>query len=179
MSAGGLQEHLGDWTYNLSAGVTFRPGDLVSVDLDIRYKRRNGWLVYQGARNFGSYSAIDWQPSLNINWFMAPGHQLKFSLQWVGVQAQADDFLAVPAGDGELVSVASTSASHNFTVSIVTAQLRYRWEIAPLTDLYLVYNRGNTLANQIDSKFTSLFKDALADPIVNSFVVKLRYRFGN
>ena len=179
MSAGGLQEHLGDWTYNLSAGVTIRPGDLVSVDLDIRYKRRNGWLVYQGARNFGSYSAIDWQPSLNINWFMAPGHQLKFSLQWVGVQAQADDFLAVPAGDGELVSVASTSASHNFTVSIVTAQLRYRWEIAPLTDLYLVYNRGNTLANQIDSKFTSLFKDALADPIVNSFVVKLRYRFGN
>ena len=110
---------------------------------------------------------------------MAPGQQLKFALQWVGVQAQADDFHAVPAGDGELVSGASTSASHNFTVSIVTAQLRYRWEIAPLTDLYLVYNRGNTLANQIGSKFTSLFKDALADPIVNSFVVKLRYRFGN
>ena len=179
MSAGGLQEHLGDWTYNLSAGVTFRPGDLVSVDLDIRYKRRNGWLVYQGGRNFGSYSAIDWQPSLNVNWFMAPGHQLKFSLQWVGVQAKAEDFLAVPAGDGELIPAVPTRASHDFTVSIVTAQLRYRWEIAPLTDFYLVYNRGNTLANQIDSSFSDLFQDALADPIVNSFVVKLRYRFGN
>ena len=179
MSAGGLQEHLGDWTYNLSAGVTFRPGDLVSVDLDIRYKRRNGWLVYQGDRNFGSYSAINWQPSLNVNWFMSPGHQLKFSLQWVGVQAKAEDFLAVPAGDGELVSAVPTRASHNFTVSIVTAQIRYRWEIAPLTDLYLVYNRGNTLADQTDSKFSDLFEDTIADPIVNSFVVKLRYRFGN
>jgi len=78
-----------------------------------------------------------------------------------------------------LISAVPTSASHDFTVSIVTAQIRYRWEIAPLTDFYLVYNRGNTLPDQIDSDFSGLFQDALADPIVNSFVAKLRYRFGN
>jgi Domain of unknown function (DUF5916) len=179
MGVGGLQENLGDWTLNLSAGVTIRPSDMISVDLDIRYKRQAGWLVYQGGRNFGSYDATNWQPGLSVNWFMAPKHELKFSLQWVGVQAQTADFLAVPQADGELVSVATSLPSHDFTVSIVTAQVRYRWEIAPLTDLYLVYNRGNTLPNQVGSGFSTLFQDALADPVINSFVAKLRYRFGN
>lgn len=179
VSAGRLQENLGDWSYNYSAGVTFRPNNLVSVDMDIGYKRRHGWLVYQGGRNFGSFDAIDWQPRLTVNWFMAPGHQLKFSLQWAGVQAKTAEFLEIPIGDGRLEPVATTLADHDFTVSIVTAQLRYRWEIAPLTDFYLVYNRGNTLPNQVSSNFSSLFDDALSDPIVDSVVAKLRYRFGN
>ncbi len=179
VSLGGLQENLGDWTYNATAGLTFRPNDLVSADLDIRYKRRKGWLVYQGDRNFGAYDAIDWQPSLKLNWFMAPGHQLLFTLQWAGVKAREEGFYAIPVGDGELVPTERTRADHDFTVSIVTAQLRYRWEIAPLTDLYLVYNRGNTLPSQLDTDFSGLFEDALSDPIVNSFVAKLRYRFGN
>lgn len=176
---GGLQENLSDWTVNLSAGVTFRPSDLVSVDLDLRYKRRYGWLVYQGGRNFGRYKTIDWQPALMVNWFMTPVQQLRFTLQWVGVQAKEDGFFAVPAGDGALVPAERTLPSHDFTVSIVTAQLRYRWEIAPLTDLYLVYNLGNTLTNQVDSDFSGLFHDSLSDPIIRNFVAKLRYRFGN
>ena len=110
---------------------------------------------------------------------MAPAHQLRFTLQWVGVQADEDGFFAVPLGDGKLTPTARTRPSHDFTVSIVTAQLRYRWEIAPLTDFYLVYNRGNNLVNQIDSDFSDLFRDSLSDPIVDSFVAKLRYRFGN
>ncbi len=178
MSLGGLQEHLGDWSYNATFGVTFRPSDLVSVDLDIRYKRRDGWLVYQGGRNFGAFDATDWQPGLNVNWFMAPGHQIRFTLQWAGVKAREDGFYEVPAGDGDLVPVEPTR-NHDFTVSIITAQLRYRWEIAPLTDLYLVYNRGNTLPTLDDSEFSDLFQDSFDDPIVNSYVAKLRYRFGN
>ena len=64
-------------------------------------------------------------------------------------------------------------------MSLLTAQLRYRWEIAPLTDLYVVYNLGNRLPFLHENDFSSLFEDAFDDPIVESFVVKLRYRFGN
>ena len=58
-------------------------------------------------------------------------------------------------------------------------QARYRWEIAPLTDLYLVYNRGNSLPNQVDAEFVDLFDDGFRHPIVNTLVAKLRWRFGN
>ena len=101
------------------------------------------------------------------------------SLQWVGVRADERGFFEVPVGDGDLVSAPPTLPDHDFTVNILTTQLRYRWEIAPLTDLYLVYNLGNSLLRSGDSNFSDLFSDVFKDPIVENFVVKLRYRFGN
>ncbi len=85
------------------------------------------------------------RPSLDVNWFIAPQHKLRVSLQWVGVRADERGFFEVPVGDGELVPAQRTLPDHDFTVNILTAQVRYRWEIAPLTDLYLVYNLGNSL----------------------------------
>ena len=89
------------------------------------------------------------------------------------------DFWAVPEGDGKLVSAEPDDPEQDFSVSILTAQLRYRWEIAPLTDFYLVYNLGNTLPNDPNRALGGLFSDAFNDPVVESFVAKLRYRFGN
>jgi len=178
-SLGAVSEDLGDWSYNTSLGVTIRPLDTVSVEIDARYKRRHGWLVYQGARNFGSYEATEWQPSMKFNWFAAPNHQFALSLQWVGVQARENGFWEIPDGDGELVAGTRTKPSHDFTVSMVTAQVRYRWEIAPLTDFYLVYNLGNALPDQVNAGFNELFDQTFREPTVSRLVVKLRYRFGN
>jgi hypothetical protein len=175
----GLQEHLGDWTVEGNFGVTLTPFDWLSAKLDLRYKRRRGWLVYQGGRNFGAYDGSEWAPQLDVNWFISPYHQIKLSLQWVGVRAREDGFYAVPIGDGDLVPAPRIRPDHDFTASLLTAQLRYRWEIAPLTDFFIVYNRGNSLPNQYDSSFDDLFSDAFEDPVIDSFVAKLRYRFSN
>lgn len=176
---GGIQEDLGDWTGQYSIGVTMRPLDSLVVKADVKYRRRDGWLVYQGGRNFGAYNGIDWQPAIEANWFIAPRHQIRFSFQWAGVRMDEQGFYAVPADDGELVPSPRTRPDYDFTVSLMTAQLRYRWEIAPLTDLYIVYNRGNRLPFRNEDEFSSLFEDSFDDPLVDSFIVKLRYRFGN
>ncbi|MCS5568104.1 MAG: DUF5916 domain-containing protein [Pseudomonadales bacterium] len=177
--ASGEQENLGDWTDGLSAAVTIRPSDRIFVDIEVDYKRRDGWVVYQGERNFGSYHGADWQPRVKFNWFMAPQHQLRLMLQWAGVRADERGFFSIPEGGGSLVPAEQSLDSHDFTVSLLTTQLRYRWEIAPLTDFFLVYNRGNTLPNQIEKPIADLFQDAFQDPIVDSLVAKFRYRFGN
>jgi hypothetical protein len=101
------------------------------------------------------------------------------TLQWVGVRANERGFWEVPPGDGELQPAIPTSPDHDFTVSILTAQVRYRWEIAPLTDFYLVYNLGNTLPQNPGAGFSDLLRDSFSDPVVENFVAKLRYRFGN
>lgn len=176
---GGVQEDLGDWTGQYAIGVTMRPLDSLMVKADVKYRRRDGWLVYQGGRNFGAYNGIDWQPAIEANWFIAPRHQIRFSFQWAGVRMDEQGFYAVPADDGELVPSPRTRPDYDFTVSLMTAQLRYRWEIAPLTDLYIVYNRGNRLPFRNEDEFSSLFEDSFDDPLVDSFIVKLRYRFGN
>ena len=69
-------------------------------------------------------------------------------------------------------------SSEDFTISRLTAQMRYRWEIGPLFNLLLVYTRGGNLPNQVDSEFDERLSDAFNEPIADVVVVKIRYRFG-
>ncbi len=179
LNLGAEQEQLGDWTYLLGGGFTWRAGAGLSLDFDLGYRDRGGWMVYQGGRNFGRFDADELTSKLKFNWFVTAAHQLGLTVQWVGARAREDGFFAVPAGDGSLVPAARTLPDHDFTVSLFTLQARYRWEIAPLTDLYVVYNRSNTLPNQVDAGFGDLLRDVYRDPIIDSVVVKLRWRFGN
>ena len=86
----------------------------------------------------------------------------------------------IPEGDGDLIEVdkAPTDPSVDFGISQLSAQLRYRWEIAPLSDLHVVYTRGSRLITTGDEDFEDFFREALTEPLVDIFVVKLRYRFG-
>jgi hypothetical protein len=176
---GAEQEPLGDWTYLLGSGLTWRAGKGLSLDLDVTYRDRGGWMVYQGGRNFGRFEADELSTKLKFNWFVTAAHQIGLNVQWVGAKAREQGFFAVPPGDGGLVPAAPTLPDHDFTVSLFTLQARYRWEIAPLTDLYLVYNRSNTLPNQVDASFGDLLSDVYRDPTIDSFIVKLRWRFAN
>ena len=86
--------------------------------------------------------------------------------------------------DGTLVQAEREEDSYDFNLGILTTQLRYRWEIAPLTDLFIVYNRGNSInkassVEAYETPFNDLFSNTLEEPIVDTFVAKLRYRFGN
>ena len=101
-------------------------------------------------------------------------------MQWVGIRADEQEFWRVPLSEGELepVSKPPGAESDDFTISRLTAQLRYRWEIGPLSDFFVVYTRGSNLDNRMDDELGDLFHDALTTPLVDVLVIKLRYRFG-
>lgn len=186
---GGRQEELGGWTTRSALGVTFRPNDRFSLDLDLNYFDRDGWLLHQFVfgqseptfdRNMFTFQAQEFQPKLAMDFFISAKQQLRLTMQWAGIRAEEEDIYTIPANDGELIRTMRSPLDNgrNFTVSRLTAQLRYRWEIGPLSDLFVVYTRGSNLPDQIDETFSDLFLDALDEPIVDIFVVKLRYRFG-
>ena len=72
----------------------------------------------------------------------------------------------------------SIARSEDFALSNLSLQLRYRWQIAPLSDLYVVYTLNGRQESVSDS-FDSLFTDALRDPLAEQLTIKLRYRFGS
>ncbi len=175
------QEDLTDWSYTAESGITFKPNDRFSLDLDVTYGERHGWVIYRGERDFTSYNAINWQPRLTMDLFFTARQQLRWTMQWAGIDADEHRFYQVPVAGGHLIEVRkeSTEASDDFTISRLTTQLRYRWELAPLSDLFVVYTRGGNLPSREDDGFGDLFHDVLTDPIIDLFVIKLRYRFGN
>ena len=174
------QEELGGWTFRAATGVTFKPNDRFSVDLDANYYRRDGWLVYQGGRDFTTFAATEWQPRLALDYFISARQQIRLTMQWAGIRADEQSFWQVPIRPGDLEPFykATGAASDDFTISRLTAQLRYRWEIGPLSDFFVVYTRGSNLDNRMHDELGSLFHDALTTPVVDVLVIKLRYRFG-
>ena len=180
------QEELSDWTIRSSVGVTYTPSDRFSLDLDLNYFKRDGWLLHDQDRLMATYEAGDFQPRLGMDIFFSSKQQLRLSLQWAAIRAEEQEFYLIPDGGGRLSAISDpvgagvvAATSGDFALSRLTTQLRYRWEIGPLSDFFLVYTRGSNLPGRVDDEYDDLFQDALSDPIVDTFIAKLRYRFGN
>jgi hypothetical protein len=174
-------EDLGGHTLGVDARLRLRPSERFSVELQLPYNRRDGWLLHQQGREFTTFVADEWRPSIESDWFLTARQQLRFTMQWVGIRAEEADFWLVPERPGSLLRRDQpVDRSDDFSISTLAMQLRYRWEIAPLSELFVVYTRGANLREPAaDESFGRLFSDALRDPITDQLVVKLRYRFGS
>ena len=185
-----LSEDLGGMSYTGALGVTLKPMDRFSLDLDLQYMDRDGWLRYVwNDADFATFEASDLQPRLAVDYFLSARQQLRLTMQWAGIRAQEQELLHIVEGEDELQPRTRPQGeeSDDFTISQLTMQLRYRWQIAPLSDLFVVYNRGSNLANAYDlddplatprDGFGQLYRDAITDPLVDMLVIKLRYRLG-
>jgi len=178
--AGARQENLGDWSYDYSAFIDWRPNDRFAVELSVDYQDRDGWLLYIDEREFATFSAEDWQPRVAIDFFLTSKQQFRITSQWAGIKAKEQSLYRVPLRKGELVEVPrhDVNDSEDFSISRLTFQFRYRWEIAPLSDLFVVYTRGSNVDSMPEEDFESLLKNAWTDKIIDVFTVKLRYRTG-
>ncbi len=177
---GRRNEHLGGRTFRAVGGFTYKPNGRFSLELDAEYLRRNGWLLHQEERNMSTFTATEWRPTMALDFFLSARQHLRFTMQWIAVRADERDFWAIPLSPGRLLPAnkAAGAPTHDFTISRMIAQLRYRWEIGPLSDLFLVYNRGSNLDDGIHNSFSGLFRDALTEPVIDRFTLKLRYRLG-
>jgi len=162
-----------------TGSVTWRPASNLTLQLQAQYSDRDGWLLHQEDRNFTSFVAEQWQPKLNLDYFVNADHQLRLGLQWVGVRALEDKFYTLVEDGGDLIEGPKPPGpTDNFSISQLNLQLRYRWQIAPLSDLYVVYTRADTGKRDL-AAFRDLFYDSWNNPIGNQLVIKLRYRLGS
>lgn len=175
------EESESGYKHSLSALVEYRPSDRYRMALKSDYSRRDAWLIYSGERNFTTVKAEEWRPKIIFDTFFSAKQQLRVQMEWVGIKAHDTNYWQVPLGGGDLLNVERPldDNSDGFAISDLTIQARYRWEIAPLSDLFVVYNRGGRLTTaDIDDSFGSLFNNALSNPANEYLVMKFRYRFG-
>ncbi len=160
-------------------GLTWRPIDNLSVELDVRHKDYNGWLLHQDDEDFTSFNGPQWQPQLSIEFYPTSRQQLRLAMQWVGIRATEDRFYVLPDGSTELVEVPKPPGdTDNFSVSQLNFQVRYRWQIAPLSDLFIVYTKSDRQRTDLMG-VNDMFQDNWNDPLGDFFIVKLRYRLGS
>jgi hypothetical protein len=185
VGAGFREENLGGDSWMAEAGFVWRPNDRFNLSLKVRYDDRDGWLLHQQDDLFATFQAKQWQPKLSADYFLTARQQFRLSLQWVGIRAEEDEFLRVPLRPGDLLEIDKPVGpgfrpSYDFSISQLNVQARYRWEIAPLSDIFLVYTRqADRRAPLGDDAFDDLFDNAWNAPLQNVLVFKIRYRLGS
>lgn len=175
------EEALGGRSHELELELRWRPTDRFSLLTNLGYEDKQGWLLHTSGRQLTTYAAGLWRPKVELDFFLSSRQQFRITAQWAGIKAFEEERWSIPAGDGPLQTVARTAdaSSRDFSISRLTFQARYRWEIAPLSDLFVVYTRGSDVASRPRDSFESLLRDSWTERLVDVFVVKLRYRLGN
>ncbi|MEE4360799.1 MAG: DUF5916 domain-containing protein [Pseudomonadales bacterium] len=174
------QEDLQDLTYSGGGFVSWRPSDRFTARMEVEYTDRSGWLLHQEDQDFTTFDAIQWAPEFALEYYFSARQQLRASMQWIGLQATEQEFLRI-AEDGRLVprTRAPDAEADDFSISNAILQFRYRWEIAPLSDLFVVYTRGGSLDDPDGRSFEEMLARNLARPDTDQLVVMLRYRLGS
>lgn len=159
-------------------GVVWRPVDRLNVEVGTRYLVRDGWLLHQEDRFMTAFDAEEWGPELKMDFFLSARQELRLKLQWIGIKAFEDKHYLIPETPGDLEEIEKPNTEpDDFSISSLNFQVRYRWQIAPLSDIFLVYTK-NGLDDTTDASFSQLFRNAWNDPLGEQLVLKVRYRVG-
>jgi len=176
------EELAGGRSHSLNAGVTWRPLDNINLNASVEYDNRDGWLLHQRNQNFTTFQTNQWRTDFSAEYFVSARQQFSAALQWVGIRAREDRFFFLPSDaptrNRDLMQIDKPNATpDDFSVAQLNFQLRYRWQIAPLSDLFIVYTKNDNKRGQL-REFNDQFSDSWSDPLVSQLVVKLRYRLG-
>jgi len=185
LQAGYKEEELeGGHGYTAGGSITWQPNSRLALNLGVVYGKQDGWLLHQQGNQMGTYEAEQFIPNLSLEYYFSAQQQLKLAFSWVGIRAEEQDFYRIPDTPGKLLSIAkpqgpNAPADYDFSVSQYSLQLRYRWEIAPLSDIFLVYTRQADKYSLLQGdEFENIFDRAWREPLQDIFVFKIRYRFG-
>src|SRR5690606_24755396 len=116
--------------------------DALRMNANATILRRPDWLIWQGRDRdglVGSFDGREVRLRAGLDWSIDDRQELRIKLQAIGIDAVAQGAWRFdPAGN----AIASGEAIDDFNVRNLGFQVRYRYELAPLSHLYLVYARG-------------------------------------
>lgn len=172
MSGGLAGNHRIGW----SAGIapTWFASDALSFTVDLSAEHVADWVVWQGDNTVGEYNERSVQLNGAVNWNISDRQELRVKLQALGLEARARAGWDVQPGGGVL---ASASPVGDFSLRNLGFQVRYRYELAPLSYVYVVYGRGGDMFNEYWQSSPSLLGDAFSLRDAEQLVVKFTYRF--
>ncbi len=153
---------------------TYFVNDALSLSMYLYGERTPQWVLWRGGNLLGTFDERSFQFDAGVNWTIGSRQELRVKLQALGLDAKLRQAWRV-APDG--TPVASNDAIGDFSLTTLGFQIRYRYELAPLSDLYVVYGRGGDLFNEFSQDAGSALGDSFDLRDSEQLLVKLSYRF--
>jgi hypothetical protein len=161
--------------YSLYLEPTYFVSDALNVYVGVYTSRTPGWLVWQRDNLVGSYDGRQTDFNAGFNWSIGNRQELRVKLQAIAVNARLGQGYRV---DTTGRAVESTEAVEDFSVRNLGFQIRYRYELAPLSYLYIVYGRGGYDQDVVSAEDSGrLLHDSFNLRDDEQLLVKVSYRF--
>ena len=156
------------------AGSYF-PNDNLKINLGYRVRKENEWLIWTEDNKFGLYDSEQNTVSIGLNWFRGIKHEIRLKSQFVALQADNPRSLISDSG-GYLYD--SDDLVKPFTQGVVSFQIRYKYELAPLSYLYLVYSKGGRNYDDDENLSRSeIFEQSWNNPSDEVYSIKFRLKY--
>jgi hypothetical protein len=160
--------------YSVNLEPTYFISDALNVYLGLYASRTPDWLVWQRENLIGSFDGEESHFSAGFNWIMTNRHELRLKLQAVAVNADIRQGYRVDLSGN---AVPTDEVVEDFSVRNLGLQIRYRFEIAPLSYLYVVYGRGGYEQEAVSGDRGRLIRNTFDLRDDDQLLVKLSYRF--
>ncbi len=159
----------------LSFNPKYYVNDSLSFNLGLNAEYKPDWLLWRKDNLLATYEAKRLGLSAGMEWLIGTKQELRVKLETIALDAKVKQAWRV---DSQGNSVASNDLIRDFNLNNLGFQIRYRYELAPLSDLYVVYSRGGFGSENDNSRDPfGLLGDAFSLRDDELFLVKLSYRF--
>jgi hypothetical protein len=162
--------------YSVYLEPTFFASDALNFSVGLYGERSPDWLVWQEANLIGAFDGREFSLDAGLNWIPGNRHELRVKLQAIAIGASIKQAYRVsPAGE----AIPSGDVIDDFSVRNLGFQIRYRYEIGPLSYLYVVYGRGGFEQDDSGLRGGRALRDSFSLRDDEQLLVKLSYRFEN
>jgi len=174
-----FQEDLGGDGYHVNAKYIWSPESDFYITSDIFYQFSNDRIIHDEDNRFNGYQSETIDIGVNGTWIISDKQELRLGVQWLAVSNKGESSYRTNA-DHELVVTNEDPLSTSFSFTDFIFQLRYKYEFAPLSELYIVYGQAGDYEldeQQYPNSTYRLLDKSLANTNTKNLVIKVRFRF--
>ena len=160
--------------HTIGYGILMKISENLKIFLSpIEYQTQSNWSVWRTDNLFGYYDKEMISSGINLDWFIGDRQEIRLKGKIYGIKAnQARGYRADSSG----YLNASNDSLDPFELSETAFQVRYKYQFAPLSDLYVVYTRGGKYNFSRENSFEKIYSGAWSNQNLDKFIVKLRYK---
>lgn len=160
--------------HTIGYGILMKISENLKIFLSpIEYQTQSNWSVWRTDNLFGYYDKEMISSGINLDWFIGDRQEIRLKGKIYGIKAnQARAYRADSSG----YLNASNDSLDPFELSETAFQVRYKYQFAPLSDLYVVYTRGGKYNFSRENSFEKIYSGAWSNQNLDKFIVKLRYK---
>jgi len=155
-------------------GGNFYPSDELKISMMIGNAKVKNWPNWLGDNKVGTYPLDYFSIRTTVTWFPKENHELRIKFQTVVMETETGAEWLVDSA-GNLNSTNSTATG--FDLGQLAFQIRYKYEISPLSHFYAVYTRGGRHYEDDDVSVSKIISGTWDDPQEDRFTLKLRIKF--